>query len=854
MYFYRNHLLPSHPPHPQGHARTYVAFDNVRLALEDWFGYDVALVMNVTDVDDKIIRRAREGHLLAAYSTAPTTTPAVARADAAAAVEAAIAAATAKVEAATAEAKAAADAAAGENAPAGAKRAAADLAEAAAGEAHKLSRLRDAAKAVASAPDDVASIVAAGADALGPALDASSGATLTDPSIFRAHAARYEADFLADMDELRVRRPAVLTRVSEYVPEIVDYVSTIISAGFAYATSTGDVYFDVAAFRGAGWPYGRLRPHSVGTGLGGDGDDSAPAAATADAAPLPTTKRSPADFALWKASRPGEPSWASPWGRGRPGWHIECSAMACAVLGPTIDIHSGGEDLAFPHHDNEIAQADAFYSGGGVCGCGGGGRVGGTAPADASPTTRQWVNYFLHSGHLSIDGLKMSKSLKNFVTIRDALAAHSPRLLRLLFAGTRWDKPMTFNAAALDEARKREGAFKRLFHTVAVAGRRRAAAVVCGGGDDSAATSTPFPDGERWDAPEATLSAAIDTAADAAHAAMCDSVDTKTALEAVLTLAKDTQAYATACTTARRSPRALLLRRAGEVATRVLRVVGVSVAPAGGVGLGDERELPESAARAVDAVASLRDAVRGASRLVRGGGVRAALAAAAKEAGARAREQLGVNLGDGGAADAGDAAAPFIAALAALTASVRAAAGAEDDGAAAAAALTASDVARDTHLAAAGVRLEDAVGEDGAAPTSVWATDDPAALAAEAAARVAAAARDAARRAAAAADAAARDLKKLEDAAAAPTVAAALIDKYSRFDGEGNPTHAADDTALDERGLAKAKKEADKKRRARAPYETAIAADPDALAKARSRAVDAAERAAEARAAVDASG
>ena len=572
------------PPTPQGHARTYAAFDNVRRALEDWFGYDVNLVMNVTDVDDKIIRRAREGHLLSAYSSSPTTTPAVARADAAAAVDAAIAAATAKVEAATAEAQAAAAAAAGENAPAGAKRVAADLSEAAAGEAHKLGRLRDAAKAVAVAPDDVAAIVAAGADALGPSLDASSGATLTDPSIFRAHAARYEADFLADMDALRVRRPSVLTRVSEYVPEIVDYVSTIIASGFAYATSTGDVYFDVAAFRGAGWPYGRLRPHSVGTGLGGDGEDTAPAAA--NGATLPTTKRSPADFALWKAARPGEPSWGSPWGAGRPGWHIECSTMACAILGPTIDIHSGGEDLAFPHHENEIAQADAFYSRGGVCGCGGGGQASGAAPADASPATRQWVNYFLHSGHLSIDGLKMSKSLKNFVTIRDALDAHSPRLLRLLFAGTRWDKPMTFNAAALDEARKREGAFKRLFHTVAVAGRRRAAAVVGGGGEDDSSSTTPFPDGERWDAPEATLSAAIDAAADAAHAAMCDSVDTKTALEAMLSLAKDVQAYSTACTTAHRSPRALLLRRAGEVATRVLRVVGVSVAPAGGVGAG----------------------------------------------------------------------------------------------------------------------------------------------------------------------------------------------------------------------------------------------------------------------------
>ncbi len=111
-------------------------------------------------------------------------------------------------------------------------------------------------------------------------------------------------------------------------------------------------------------------------------------------ADLQAQKRSAQDFALWKKSKEGEPSWQSPWGTGRPGWHIECSAMASDVLGETIDIHSGGEDLRFPHHDNELAQSEAYFDRG------------------------QWINYFLHSGHLHIEGKKMSKSLKNFITIR----------------------------------------------------------------------------------------------------------------------------------------------------------------------------------------------------------------------------------------------------------------------------------------------------------------------------------------------------------------------------------------------------------------------------------------------------
>merc|ERR1719238_482360 len=134
-------------------------------------------------------------------------------------------------------------------------------------------------------------------------------------------------------------------------------------------------------------------------------------------------KKSPNDFALWKFSKPGEPAWPSPWGPGRPGWHIECSVMASEVLGENMDIHAGGCDLKFPHHDNELAQAEAYWG------------------------HHQWVNYFLHCGHLHIKGLKMSKSLKNFITIRQALddLKVSPRQMRLLFLANPWEKSMNFS-------------------------------------------------------------------------------------------------------------------------------------------------------------------------------------------------------------------------------------------------------------------------------------------------------------------------------------------------------------------------------------------------------------------------
>uniref|UniRef100_UPI0037E90144 probable cysteine--tRNA ligase, mitochondrial n=1 Tax=Semicossyphus pulcher TaxID=241346 RepID=UPI0037E90144 len=186
----------------------------------------------------------------------------------------------------------------------------------------------------------------------------------------------YEDEFKRDMLSLKVTPPAVYLRVTENVHHIVAFIEQIINNGHAYTTKEGDVYFDIKSI---GDRYGKFAGAVDSQGEPGD-----------------TNKRDLRDFALWKPSKPQEPFWESPWGRGRPGWHIECSTIASSVFGSRLDIHSGGIDLAFPHHENEVAQSEAYHQ------------------------CDQWANYFLHSGHLHLKGSaeKMSKSLKNYITIK----------------------------------------------------------------------------------------------------------------------------------------------------------------------------------------------------------------------------------------------------------------------------------------------------------------------------------------------------------------------------------------------------------------------------------------------------
>ncbi|NWW42679.1 SYCM protein, partial [Pedionomus torquatus] len=207
----------------------------------------------------------------------------------------------------------------------------------------------------------------------------------------------YEEDFKQDMAALKVLPPTVYMRVTDNIPQIISFIKTIIDSGQAYATSQGNVYFDVKSW---GKRYGVL------TTIYPDAQDEA----------VETDKRHSKDFALWKAAKPQEISWTSPWGKGRPGWHIECSTISSAVFGKQLDIHTGGIDLAFPHHENEIAQCEVYHQ------------------------CEQWGNYFLHSGHLHVKGSqeKMSKSLKNYVTIKDFLKKFSSDQFRMFCLRSRY--------------------------------------------------------------------------------------------------------------------------------------------------------------------------------------------------------------------------------------------------------------------------------------------------------------------------------------------------------------------------------------------------------------------------------
>ncbi|CAL1597705.1 unnamed protein product [Knipowitschia caucasica] len=220
----------------------------------------------------------------------------------------------------------------------------------------------------------------------------------------------FEEEFKKDMLRLKVTPPVVYLRVTENVQNIVAFIEQIIRNGHAYATSDGDVYFDLGSI---GERYGRF----VGAIPSQEAGSS--------------YKRNPKDFALWKKSKAQEPCWDSPWGRGRPGWHIECSTVASSVFGSQLDIHSGGIDLAFPHHENEIAQSEAYHQ------CG------------------QWCNYFLHSGHLHLKGRaeKMSKSLKNYITIKDFLQSYSASEFRMFCLLTKYRSGIDYSSGSMQEAR-----------------------------------------------------------------------------------------------------------------------------------------------------------------------------------------------------------------------------------------------------------------------------------------------------------------------------------------------------------------------------------------------------------------
>ena len=222
---------------------------------------------------------------------------------------------------------------------------------------------------------------------------------------------RYIKEFDHDMDLLGLEKPSVSPRATDHIPEMIAMVEALIEKGFAYEVD-GDVYFSVGSFS----EYGKLSGKNIEELNSGSRVE------------VDERKQSPLDFALWKKSKEGEPFWECPWGKGRPGWHIECSAMSQKYLGTTFDIHGGGMDLIFPHHENEIAQAEC---------------------ATGAPFARYWI----HNGFVNINQQKMSKSLKNFFSIREILGTYHPEVLRLFLLSNHYRSPVDYSEQNLTEAK-----------------------------------------------------------------------------------------------------------------------------------------------------------------------------------------------------------------------------------------------------------------------------------------------------------------------------------------------------------------------------------------------------------------
>ena len=227
-----------------------------------------------------------------------------------------------------------------------------------------------------------------------------------------AVAERFIEEFYDDMDALNVERATIEPKATDHITQIIQFIEKLIEGGFAYRVE-GDVYFSVEKFK----EYGKLSGRKL---------DEMEAGARID---INERKNNPFDFVLWKSAKLGEPQWESPWGMGRPGWHIECSVMSSEYLGVTFDIHGGGKDLCFPHHENEIAQSESISG-------------------------EPFVKYWIHNGFVNINQEKMSKSLGNFLMIKDILKTYHPEVVRLFLLSNHYRSPIDFTEKAMDEARR----------------------------------------------------------------------------------------------------------------------------------------------------------------------------------------------------------------------------------------------------------------------------------------------------------------------------------------------------------------------------------------------------------------
>jgi cysteinyl-tRNA synthetase len=287
----------------------------------------------------------------------------------------------------------------------------------------------------------------------------------------------YINEYFKDADALNVRRADEHPKVTGHMPGIIKMVEALVENGSAYVVE-GDVYFEVRKFAG----YGKLSGRTL---------DDLQAGARVD---VDTRKRDPLDFAVWKTAKPGEPSWDSPWGPGRPGWHIECSAMSLKYLGANFDIHGGGFDLIFPHHENEIAQSEAA-------------------------TGEPFVRYWLHNGFITVKEEKMSKSLGNFFLVRDILAKFQPEIVRFFLLSTHYRSPLDFDGEKLAAAGR---GLERIKTSI----RLLTEALAKKNGEDAAVTT-------------GDLKSAIDTLKSSFEAAMDDDFNTALAVGITFDLARE---------------------------------------------------------------------------------------------------------------------------------------------------------------------------------------------------------------------------------------------------------------------------------------------------------------------------
>lgn len=486
-----------------GHARSYISFDILRRVLTNYFGYDITYVMNITDIDDKIIKRARQHYLFQQYIEQKHPLNEVLN-DLLKVTD------MLRVEINTSQDKE---------------------------KSIMLSNILEKVLIIQKILTDTTNSdppfekmkesLLTIRDPISQYLDLKYGKDVTDNYIFSDLPRYWESEFHNDMDALNVLKPNVLTRVSEYVPEIIEFIEKIIKNGLAYE-SNGSVYFDVTEFDiKPNHFYAKLVPEAYG-------DTKALQEGEGDLCADTKEKKSPTDFALWKASKGGEPWWNSPWGKGRPGWHIECSVMASVILGSELDIHTGGVDLKFPHHDNELAQAEAYFD------------------------NDCWVRYFLHSGHLTIAGCKMSKSLKNFITIKEALKKYSARQLRFAFLLHKWNDTLDYSENTMEMAITYEKLLNEFFLNVKDLTK-------------DLKIQKNMIHLKKWSDEELNLNNKFIETRQATHEALCDNIDTRKVLDSIRECISAFNVYVKSCSG---SINLILVHDIATYVTRLMQIFG----------------------------------------------------------------------------------------------------------------------------------------------------------------------------------------------------------------------------------------------------------------------------------------